>query len=87
MAQPLQTASSAADEQLTSTTFAREIRLQQRRERERKKRASETEEQRRRRKNGWYLTIILASSECNESLVHLEHTFSSMLDITVQICP
>ena len=47
MAQPLQTASSATDEQLISFTVTQEIRLQRRREREREKRAQK--EQRRRR--------------------------------------
>ena len=45
MAQPLQTASSATDEQLILSTVTPEIRLQRRREREREKRASEIEEQ------------------------------------------
>ena len=46
MAQPLQTASSAKDEQQISSTITQEIRLQRRREREGEKGASETEEQR-----------------------------------------
>ena len=49
MVQPLQTASSATDEQLVSSTVTQEIRLQEGEKEREKKRASETEDQRRRR--------------------------------------